>query len=90
MRKLILIAALGLAGWYWQQGGLPFFAPAGAFDEAGNPEVWIFTIDNCGKACDMGRNNLRSRRVDYREFRINPNDGDNPDVQLWKDVAGDD
>lgn len=88
MRKLILIVALGMAGWFWHQGEIPFLSPAGAFDEAGNPEVWIFTIDRCGNACEMGRDNLRSRRVAYREFLIDPNDSDNPDVKLWKDVGG--
>ena len=88
MRKLLLIAALGLTGWFWQQGKLPFISPAGAFDEAGNPEVWLFTIDNCGKACDMGRDHLKNRRVTFKEFRIDPNDKNNPNVQLWKDVGG--
>ena len=89
MRKLIFVLALGAGVWSWQNGSLPFLSPAGAFDEAGNPVVWFFTIDRCGKPCKMGRNLLDSRRVDYEEILIDPQDDSDPNVQLWKKVGKD-
>lgn len=87
MRKLLLIVALGVGAWYWSTGQLPFMPSAGAYDEAGNPVVWIFTVANCGRPCEMGRQNLESRDVDYEEKLIDPNNDNDPNVQLWKDVG---
>jgi glutaredoxin len=87
MRKLIFISLIGFAVWSWNTGRLPFMSTAGAFDEEGNPLVWIFTIKNCGKACEIGRQNLKRRRVDFEEILIDPNNDNDPDVQLWKNVG---
>jgi len=47
----------------------------------------MFTIDNCGKACTMGRDGLKRRRVAFSEVRIDPrNDGDE-NVKLWKSLG---
>lgn len=87
MRNLILILLLGAGIWSWKEGKLPFQSAGGAFDEAGNPVVWIFTIDNCGKACDMGINQLKRRRVSYEEKRIDPRNDSDPNVKLWESVG---
>jgi glutaredoxin len=87
MRKLIFIIAVGIGIWYWQNGQIPFLSTAGAFDDAGNPVVWLFTVKNCGKACSMGRNNLKRRRVAFEEKLIDPNDSSDPNVDLWKSVG---
>ena len=87
MRKLLILIVVIGAIWSWQTGRLPFLNSAGAFDEAGNPLVWIFTIKNCGKACVMGRQNLDRRRVKYEEKLIDPSDSNDPTVALWKSVG---
>lgn len=87
MRKLFFILAIGIGVWYWKNGTLPFMPTAGAYDEAGNPVVWLFTVEGCGRPCDMGRNNLERRSVDYEEKLINPNDDSDPNVALWKKVG---
>jgi len=84
MRKLILIAAICAGAWYWDKGGFSFGAEAGAFDENSNPLVWIFTVDNCGKPCDAGRNDLKRRRVAFEEKRIDINNESDANVELWK------
>jgi len=88
MRKLILLAAIGVGIWYWDKGGMPFVDEAGAFDENRNPLVWIFTVDNCGKPCDSGRNDLKRRRVAFEEKRIDINNENDENVKLWKDLRG--
>lgn len=87
MKKLLLIAALGVGIWQWQTGNLPFLSTAGAFDEAGNPVVWIFTIDQCGEPCELGRKQLQRRRVKFEEKRIDPGNSSDPNVKLWKAVG---
>ncbi len=84
MRKLILVIAIGVGVWFWNNGELPFVEEAGAFDENSNPLVWIFTVDNCGKACESGRNDLKRRRVSFEEKRIDINNDSDADVKLWK------
>lgn len=83
MKKLLLVVAIGIAGWYWNGGNIPFLPSAGAYDEAGNPAVWFFTVDDC-KVCDEARNQLKRRRVDFVEKRINPATDDNEDVEFWR------
>ena len=84
VKKLVLIVALGIGGWYWTGGNIPFLSPAGAYDKAGNPAVWFFTIEGCGKPCDTARNELKRRRVDFDEKHIDPNNQDDEDVLFWK------
>ena len=86
MRKLILVIAIGTGVWYWNNGGMPFVEEAGAFDEDRNPLVWIFTVENCGKPCEAGRNDLKRRRVDFEEKRIDIGNQDDHNVKLWKDL----
>jgi len=86
MKKLILIVAIGVGVWSWDKGGLPFVDEAGAFDESRNPLVWIFTVDNCGKSCESGRNALKYRRVNFEEKRIDINNESDENVKLWKSL----
>lgn len=86
MRKWILVIAIGFGIWYWDKGELPFMSEAGAFDENGNPVVWMFTVENCGKACQMGRDGLKERRVAFEEKQINPNNDADENVKLWKSM----
>lgn len=81
--------AIGLAAWYWQSGDVPFVAPAGAFDELGNPVVLMFTIDRCGKACELARKQLHQRNVIFHEILIDPQQQDDPNVRLWKRLGED-
>ena len=83
MGKLILLIAIGFGAWQLLQGNSPFSAEAGAFDDADRPLVYLFTIDNCGKPCEMGRNDLKRRRVDYRELPIDINNDDDENTRLW-------
>ncbi len=87
MRKLLLLLAVGIGAWNWYNGSLPFLSSAGAYDEAGDPVVWIFTISNCNKYCDLGLDNLDRRRVPYEEKLIDPQNSSDPDVKLWKSVG---
>jgi len=84
MRKLVFVVLIGLGAWYSNQGQLPFFSPPGAYDEAGNPVVWLFTIKDCGGHCGTARNQLKRRRVVFEEKLINPNDDNDENVKLWK------
>jgi glutaredoxin len=86
MRKFILIVAIGAGAWYWDKGGFSFGEEAGAFDENSNPLVWMFTVDNCGKPCDSGRNDLKRRRVSFEEKRIDINNESDENVKLWKSM----
>jgi len=89
MRKLILVIAIGFGTWQWHQGELPFLSPAGAFDEAGNPAVWVFTVKDCGKPCQEARDQLKWRRVAFDEKMINMNDKTDENVKLWKKLRKD-
>jgi glutaredoxin len=84
MRKLVLIIVIGVGVWYWDKGESPFMSSAGAYDEGGNPVVWIFTVENCGKPCQQGRDGLKRRRVAFEEKQINLDNDTDEDVKLWK------
>ncbi len=86
MRKLVLFIVIGVGVWYWDKGESPFMSSAGAYDEGGNPVVWIFTVENCGKPCELGRDGLKRRRVAFEEMQIDLNNGADEDVKLWKTV----
>ena len=83
MKKLLIFATLGVAGWQFYNGNIPFLNSAGAYDSSGNPAVWLFTVDGCGKPCDTSRNQLKRRRVDFEEKHIDINNGDDDDVKFW-------
>lgn len=84
VKKLILFVAIGLGGWYLNDGNIPFLPKAGAYDAAGNPAVWLFTVGGCGKPCDSARNDLKRRRVAFEEKRIDPNNDSQEDLQFWR------
>lgn len=83
MKKLLIIAAIGVAGWQLHEGNIPFLSSAGAYDDAGNPVVWVFTVDGCAKPCDLAISQLKRRRVPFEEKRIVPGD-DGDEVRFWK------
>lgn len=83
MRKLVLIIGIVVSIWYWDKGELPFMSAAGAYDEAGNPVVWIFTVKNC-KPCQQGVDGLKRRRVAFEEKLIDLDDETDENVKLWE------
>jgi len=83
MKKILVFAILGVAAWHFQGGDMPFLSSAGAYDSAGNPAVWLFTIDGCGKPCELSRNELKKRRVGFEEKHIDINNSDDEDVKFW-------
>jgi glutaredoxin len=89
MRKLVLIIAIGVGVWFWDKGELPFMSAAGAYDEGGNPVVWIFTVMNCGAPCQQGLDGLDRRRVEYEEKQIDLNNDADENVKLWKTLRKD-
>jgi glutaredoxin len=89
MRKLMLLIAIGVGFWFWDKGELPFMSAAGAYDECGNPVVWIFTVRNCGQPCQQGLDGLDRRRVEYEEKLIDLNNDADETVKLWKTLRND-
>lgn len=66
MKKILMIAlALGVFVYF----KAPFFS-SGAFDANGNPEVLVFTQDNCGTWCEKGMKDLERRDVPFTELSI--------------------
>ena len=84
MRKLVFLIAIGVGVWFWDKGELPFMPAAGAYDEGGNPVVWIFTVRHCGAPCQQGLDGLDRRRVEYEEKQIDLNNDADENVKLWK------
>jgi len=89
VRKLVLFLVIGVGVWYWDKGESLFMSSAGAYDEAGNPVVWIFTVENCGRPCQQGRDGLKRRRVAYEEKQIDLDNDADENVKLWKTVRSD-
>jgi glutaredoxin len=87
MRKFIFLLVVGIGAWSSYNGSLPFLSTAGAYDEAGNPVVWIFTTKDCHGYCKLGRKNLDKRRVPYEEKLIDPQNDSDPNVKLWKAIG---
>lgn len=83
MKKIIIIAVICIAAWHINDGNIPFLSSAGAYDSSGNPTVWLFTVDGCGKPCDSSRNQLQRRGVDFEEKRIDVNNDSDEDVKFW-------
>lgn len=85
MKKLI-VAILVIAGaWYWHKGG--FTKAAAPVDANGNPVVVIFTASACGGPCQDGVNMLRERGVPFQEREIDPENAEDKDVKLWREVG---
>ena len=83
MKKFLFLITILATGWHLNDGKIPFLSPAGAYNEAGSPAVWLFTVDGCGKPCVTARYELQHRRIDYVEKRINPHGEDTDDVKFW-------
>ena len=84
MKKLLLLIALGIGLWYWYDGKIPLMATPGAFDNAGNPIVWVFTFRDCGAPCQDAIKDLKNRNVTFVEKPIDPANTQDADVKLWK------
>jgi glutaredoxin len=85
----MLLIAIGVGFWFWDKGELPFMSAAGAYDEGGNPVVWIFTVKNCGQPCQQGLDGLDRRQVEYEEKQIDLNNDADENVKLWKTLRND-
>jgi len=87
MNKVVLIILVVAGYWYYSNGGLPFGGGSdGAFDEMGEPEVWMFTFSECNRPCTDARNEMDDRGVSYREIAIDDREGEN--FKLWKSLGG--
>jgi len=89
MRKLFFLIVIAGGAWQISQNGFPSLSSVKVYDESGNPIVKLITVDDCGKPCQMAKNELKRRRVDFEEITINPNDDSNNDdnLALWKKVG---
>ena len=83
MKKFLMLIVIVGAGWHYTGGKIPFLSPAGAFDGAGNPEIWLFTVDGCGEPCKRSRIEMRNRRLPFIEKHIDVNDEASEDVKFW-------
>jgi glutaredoxin len=83
MWKLIAVIAIVAGVWYWQKGGSNGSV---AFDKAGRPTVVMFTVNNC-EPCQAAVNFMRERGVPFQEKKIDPDNGEDPDVKLWQKVG---
>jgi len=82
MKKIVAIAIIGIAIYYFKPGFF-FSSKDGAFDADGNPQAWVFTYNGCGKPCDAAVDTL-NRRIEYTEFDISEKSG----KQRLKDIGG--
>jgi glutaredoxin len=73
MKKIILITIV-LATIYYLNPGYFSLSNTGAYDENGNPQVWIFTFNDCGKPCNNAISTL-DERVNYTEFNVSEDSG---------------
>ncbi len=80
--KNFLILTLLAAALY--KGYTDFFSHKGAFDDAGNPQALLFTIDNCGKPCNDVKKLLDKRYLDYEEIVVIPGGEQN---SRWKEFG---
>ena len=85
MKKIIILLLL-VAGVYALKPELfSFMKSKGAFDEQGNPQILVFTHNQCGKYCSDAIGVLKKRRVDFLEYNLDGNDGNQ---DLWKEYGG--
>lgn len=83
MMKVIIAMAL-VVGLYWHfNGGLPGVAKKGAYDDAGNATVWVFTIDDCQGHCERSLKDLNKRGVPYVEKLVNLQNQESDNFKLW-------
>jgi glutaredoxin len=75
MKKIIvLIAVVGII-YFLKPDLLSSLFTNGAFDKNGDPVVWLFTTNNCGKYCNDVVKLLNNRNIDYTEFDANSEEG---------------
>jgi len=81
--KAIMLLTLLALLWFWnKEPNNP-----GIYDENGNPDVIVFTIDQCLDLCDKVISDLNKRGVPFRELVIDPSDESDENVILWKDLG---
>ena len=68
MKKIMIALLVGGTLFYFKPE-LFSFSSQDAFDSNGNPQVWIFTFDQCGKPCTQAIS-LLDKRVEYKEFNM--------------------
>lgn len=83
MRNIFYIVLVVGALWLWQEGKLPGFGSAGAYDEQGNPVVLAFTFEGCGQHCAAGLSELKRRGVPFNELKVDLNNSDEENHKLW-------
>jgi len=80
--KKILIICIALATFIYFKSP---FAVSSAFDVDGNPEVLVFTQNNCGTWCENGLKDLERRDVPYTELSI---DNNKDNSERYSDMGG--
>lgn len=79
MKKLIVVFLLAFAGY---KGYIEHASKnSGAFNDAGVPQVLLFTVEGCGKPCADANKLLKKRKVDYQEIVVT--DGDEQ-LAMWQ------
>jgi len=79
--KRIVILLFILAGVFHFKNDIGHFFKSGLFDENGNPRIVLFIQNDCGKPCNMAREDLNARGIEYEELDIHLN------KQLVKEVG---
>lgn len=85
---LILKAALVLfVIWYFWLKAITTDLLGDGFDEYGDPIVLVFTSKSCLQDCSQVLGNLRSRKVVFEHYIINPRLKNDEKYKLWKKHA---
>lgn len=90
MKNLLLLVAIIGAAWAWQNGHLPSFLSGdtpNAFDANGNPQLLIFTRDNCQGYCAKQLKELKRRQAPYIEHHVDVDNASQESHQLWKKMG---
>lgn len=85
MKKIIMIVLAVAVAYTVKPEWFPFSNSKGAFDEQGNPQTLVFTHSNCGKPCGDAKKILKSRHIDFQEYKL---DNNNENTALWKTFGG--
>jgi glutaredoxin len=75
MKKLLVLALLGVVGYHFYQNGFSIFGSKGAFDSNDKPIVVFFSGPGCDAICDRVRSFLQARNVAFEEIDIAGSDG---------------
>ncbi len=67
MRKILVLAIVVGGVWQLSQHGLPTSASVEVYSESGDPLVKVISIENCGVSCRMATDELKRRRVAFRQ-----------------------